>query len=94
MAIKHTAFLECQKIIDLDGPEGNANMLLSLADSTAHQLDYDEHERKKLKDNMQSKDYYHLVQTFDLHFGDYFTLYTKDEKILTDYMRRKFTGRI
>ena len=93
MAIKHTALIESHKMIDLDGADGNANMLLSLADSTAHQLDYDEWERKELQDNMQSKDYYHLVQTFDMHFGDYFTLHTKDEKILSEYYRRKFDGR-
>jgi hypothetical protein len=42
MAIKHTAFRECQRDIDLDGPDGNANMLIQLADYTAHQIDYNQ----------------------------------------------------
>jgi hypothetical protein len=82
MAIKHTAFLECQKNIDLDGPDGNANMLIQLADSTAHQLDYNQDERKKLKEDMMSSDYVHLVLTFNEHFGHYFTLYTKNVDII------------
>jgi hypothetical protein len=82
MAIKHTAFREAQRDIDLDGPDGNAMMMVSLADSTAHQLDYNEDERKKLRDDMMSDNYVHLVRTFDKHFGDYFTLYTKNVDIL------------
>lgn len=81
MAIKHTAFKESQREIDLDGPEGNAMMMLALADSTAHQLDYSEDERKKLKEDLMSSSYVHLVKTFDKHFGDYFTLYTKQVDI-------------
>lgn len=82
MAIKHTAFKEIQREIDLDGPDGNAMIMVALADSTAHQLDYDEDERKKLCDDLMSFDYVHLVKTFDKHFGDYFTLYTKEVDIL------------
>ena len=82
MAIKHTAFRESQRDIDLDGPDGNAMMMEGLADSTAHQLDYNEDERKKLRDDLMSSNYVHLVKTFDKHFGDYFTLYTKQVDIL------------
>ena len=82
MAIKHTAFRESQKDIDLDGPDGNTMMMVGLADSTAHQLDYNEDERKKLRDDLMSSNYVHLVKTFDKHFGDYFTLYTKQVDIL------------
>jgi hypothetical protein len=31
---------------------------------------------------MMSGDYTHLVKTFDKHFGEYFTLYTKQVDIL------------
>lgn len=82
MAIKHTAFRESQREIDLDGPDGNAMMMVALADSTAHQLDYNEDERKKLKEDLMSSNYVHLVKTFDKHFGEYFTLYTKQVDIL------------
>jgi hypothetical protein len=76
MAIKHTAFRESQRDIDLDGPDGNAMVMV------AHQLDYNEDERKKLRDDLMSSNYVHLVKTFDKHFGDYFTLYTKQVDIL------------
>ena len=92
MAIKHTAFRECQQDIDLDGPDGNANMLIGLADSTAHQLDYNKDERKKLRDDLTSDNYIHLVLTFDRHFGDYFTIYTENYELLDEYYRRKRRG--
>ena len=40
MAIKHIAFREAQRDIDLDGPDGNAHILIGLADSNEHQIDY------------------------------------------------------
>ena len=92
MAIKHSALQESHKIIDLDGPDGNANMLISLADSTAHQLDYNNDERKKLRDDLMSDNYIHLVLTFDRHFGDYFTIYTTNYELLDEYYRRKRQG--
>jgi hypothetical protein len=84
MAIKHVAFKGTHKEIDLTGMDGNAFHLLSLADSTAHQLDYNKDERKALEEEMKAGDYAHLVKTFDKHFGWYFTFYTDDLDILGD----------
>ena len=84
MAIKHIAFKDTHKEIDLDGPEGNAFSLLSLAEATARQLDYDRYETDKQLEDMKSSDYVNLIKLFDKHFGYYFTLYTKNEELLSD----------
>ena len=58
-------------IIDLTGPDGNAYSLLARARSYAQQLDLND--TAIIKD-MMSKDYEHLVQVFDNHFGHFVIL--------------------
>ena len=58
-------------IIDLTGPDGNAYSLLARARSFARQLDLND--TAIIKD-MMSKDYEHLVQVFDNHFGHFVIL--------------------
>ena len=58
-------------VIDLTGPEGNAYSLLARAKSYAQQLDFND--TAIIKD-MMSKDYEHLVQVFDNHFGHFVIL--------------------
>lgn len=82
MAIRHKAFQESQRDIDLDGPDGNAFALMSIFKNTAKQLDYNDDEIKKFQDEMMSGDYYNLVKIFNDHFGRYFTLYTSDKQLL------------
>lgn len=60
--------------IDLNGPDGNAFVLLGMAEDFAKQLDYDELTTSDLLTNMQSADYNHLVKVFDNAFGDFVTL--------------------
>lgn len=60
--------------IDLAGPEGNAFVLLGMAENFAKQLGYDELETSDLLTNMQSADYNHLVNVFDNAFGSFVTL--------------------
>jgi hypothetical protein len=60
--------------IDLSGPEGNAFVLLGMAENFAKQLGYDELETSDLLTNMQSADYNHLVNVFDNAFGSFVTL--------------------
>jgi hypothetical protein len=55
-----------------------------LAEATARQLDYDRYETDKLLEDMKSSDYVNLIKLFDKHFGYYFTLYTKNEELLSD----------
>ena len=61
--------------IDLDGPEGNAYVLLGLAKSFGKQLKYSHEDISFLIEDMTGSDYAHLVRTFDMHFGDYVMLY-------------------
>jgi len=58
-------------VIDLTGPDGNAYSLLARAKSYAQQLDLND--TAIIKD-MMSKDYEHLVQVFDNHFGHFVIL--------------------
>ena len=60
--------------IDLSGPQGNAFVLLGMAEEFAKQLGYDELETSDLLTNMQSADYNHLVNVFDNAFGSFVTL--------------------
>ena len=58
-------------VVDLTGPDGNAYSLLARARSFARQLDLND--TAIIKD-MMSKDYEHLVQVFDNHFGHFVIL--------------------
>ena len=58
-------------VIDLTGPDGNAYSLLARARSYARQLDLND---VAIIKDMMSKDYEHLVQVFDNHFGHFVIL--------------------
>lgn len=73
---------EFETIINLDGPEGNANCLLGTAVGFARDLRMDDDEIKPILSDMQSSDYKHLVSTFDKHFGKYCVLETSNEELL------------
>lgn len=60
-----------RKVIDLDGPEGNAMCLLGMASSFAKQLGLD---WRKISLEMKESDYENLIQVFDRYFGDYVDL--------------------
>lgn len=68
-----------ERVIDLDGPQGNAFVLLGYAKDFAKQmgLDFD-----KIKDEMTESDYVHLVRTFNKYFGKVVTLETSQEDLL------------
>ena len=74
---------EFETIINLDGPEGNANCLLGTAVGFARDLRMDDDEIKPILSDMQSSDYKHLVTIFDKHFGKYCVLETSNEPIAT-----------
>jgi hypothetical protein len=57
--------------IDLSGPDGNAFVLLALARRYARDLGLD---WDAISAEMTSGNYYHLIRTFDRHFGDYVNL--------------------
>ena len=58
--------------IDLQGPEGNAFMLLATAKNLAHQLDMD---WGLIHSEMTSSDYEWLLQVMDYYFGDFIIMY-------------------
>ena len=74
--IKSRNELESKKIeIDLNGPEGNAHLLVGLAAKLGKQLGMDKFRIRCLQDEMMLSDYEMLIQTFDKWFGDYVILY-------------------
>ena len=58
-------------VIDLTGPEGNAFCLMGYAKKLSRQLGLDS---KAIIDEMTARDYEHLLEVFDRHFGDYVVL--------------------
>jgi len=61
--------------IDLNGPEGDAFVLLGIAGDLGKQLGYDKFRIKCIQDEMMLSNYEMLIQTFDKWFGDYVILY-------------------
>ena len=61
-------------VIDLDGPDGNAFVLLGTAKRFAKQLCYDDIEIDSMLADMRSSNYEHLLKVFDKHFGDFVIL--------------------
>ena len=53
--------------INLDGPQGNANVLMATAMNLANQVKLD---GDKIIVEMKSGDYTNLVKIFDKYFGD------------------------
>ena len=74
-----------ERIIDLDGPDGNAFNLLAIASKLLRQ-----HENFNLNDRsqsliiaeMKSEAYTHLVKTFNQYFGSVFIRETTNEELL------------
>lgn len=60
-----------KKVIDLNGPEGNAFVLLGYARRLCKQLN---REWEPIQAEMQSGDYEHLLKVFKREFCDYFRL--------------------
>ena len=65
--------------INLDGPQGNANVLMATAINLANQVGLD---GDKIIVEMKSGDYINLVKIFDKYFGKYVILETTNEELL------------
>ena len=65
--------------INLDGPQGNANVLISTAMNLANQVGLD---GDKIIMEMRSGDYINLVKIFEKYFGKYVILETTNEELL------------
>ena len=68
-----------QIYINLDGPQGNANVLMATAINLANQVGLD---GDKIIMEMRSGDYINLVKIFDKYFGKYVILETTNEELL------------
>ena len=66
------------RIIDLDGPQGNAFALLGIAKQWSKDLELD---YKTISNEMTSGDYNNLCKTFQKYFGRIATLETTDDKL-------------
>ena len=60
--------------IDLNGPEGNAFMLLGLASRLGKQI-YGYEKTEEIIEEMKLSTYELLILTFDKYFGSFVTLY-------------------
>ena len=58
-----------KRVIDLDGPEGNAFYILGTAKSLCKQIGISAERTTEILDEMRTDDYEHLIQTFDKYFG-------------------------
>ena len=58
-----------KRVIDLNGPEGNAFCLLGTAMSLCKQIGISSERTEEIVDEMKSADYEHLILTFDKYFG-------------------------
>lgn len=67
-------------VIDIDGPDGNAHVLLGYA---SHMLKGDSDLREKVLEEMTSGDYGNLLLTFDKYLGDRFDLVTDNKELLS-----------
>ena len=65
--------------INLDGPQGNANVLMATAINLANQVGLN---GDKIIMEMRSGDYINLVKIFDKYFGKYVILETTNEELL------------
>jgi hypothetical protein len=66
MAIKKKKERFEKRVIDLNGPQGNAFFLLGMAEKWGLQMGLDTDE---IKEEMTSGDYENLIQVFDSYFG-------------------------
>ena len=59
-----------KRVIDLNGPEGNAFYLLGFAVKLCNQIGFSGLSTTDILDDMKSGDYEHLITRFDYHFGE------------------------
>ena len=76
-----------ERIIDLDGPDGNAFNLLAIATKLLREhenFNLDDKSQHMIIKEMKSNDYNNLVKTFNQYFGSIFILETTNEEWLAE----------
>ncbi|MCK9477603.1 MAG: hypothetical protein M0R46_16935 [Candidatus Muirbacterium halophilum] len=61
-------------VIDLDGPDGNAFVLIAAAGQLGNELGFDQEKITEITEEMKSGDYVELIRVFDKYFGDFVIL--------------------
>ena len=72
-------------VIDLDGSQGNAFVLLGTAQQILQNSRMDKDTTKVVLDEMKSGDYVNLIKTFDKYFGTVVTLETSNQEYLNAF---------
>ena len=73
--------MSTNRVIDLQGPNGNAFALMGHAVDLLRQLDRRD-EVHAMRTDMMSGDYDNLIRIFEKNFGDYVTLVGKPGEVL------------
>ena len=75
--------------IDLDGPDGNAYVLLGVANRLAPQLGLS---AERVVEAMKQGDYTDLLIAFDFHFGNVVSITTGNDELLESIEKRHRGG--
>ena len=71
------------RVIDLQGPQGNAFALMAYADDFLRQMGR-RHEFNAMRSEMMSGDYNNLIGIFEKNFGEYVTLVGKPDEVFEE----------
>ena len=71
------------RVIDLQGPQGNAFALMAYAEDFLRQMGR-RHEFRAMRTEMMSSDYDNLIHIFEENFGDYVDLVNKPGEVFDD----------
>ena len=71
------------RIIDLQGPQGNAFALMAYADDFLRQMGRRD-EFNAMRSEMMSGDYNNLIGIFEKNFGEYVTLVGKPDEVFDE----------
>lgn len=74
MIVPKSEFPSQPIVIDLQGPDGNANHLLAYANRFSKQMGNSKERTQEILDEMVSSDYENLLNVFDREFGSFVTL--------------------
>ena len=61
--------VQVNSVIDLDGPQGNAFVLLGIAGQTMIKSGFDKRMQDIILNEMRSRDYINLLKTFEKYFA-------------------------
>ena len=73
-------------VIDLDGSQGNAFVLLGYASQTMKNSGMEKKTQDRILNEMKSSDYINLLKTFEKYFGSTYTLQTSNPEYLDAFM--------